>query len=190
MNNFYMHILYIQIIECLSICNYSLSLELHMINKKRNPPESIGEQSFILCLKQFSGLFFFFFGCCVCMNFLPCMNVIYYIRPNVSMDAMVLFVGVCMNTMIIRSYCGCWIFQQIRSVRPGIKQFKLSTVTSDLDRDRLDEMTIASVKRILEAESKSVYQSTLYSICLLSVHTSNNNSDYLSKLTLTTYDFG
>lgn len=159
-----------------------------MINKKRNPSESIGEQSFILCLKQFSGCFFFF-GCCVCMNFLPCMNVIYYIRPNVSMDAMVLFVGVCMNTMIIRSYCGCWIFQQIRSVRPGIKQFKLSTVTSDLDRDRLDEMTIASVKRILEAESKSVYQSTLYSICLLSVHSSNNNSDYLSKLTLTTYDF-
>lgn len=47
------------------------------------------------------------------------------------------------------------IFQQIRSVRPGIKQFKLSTVTSDLDRDRLDEMTIASVKRILQAESKA-----------------------------------
>ena len=98
------------------------------------------------------------------MNFLPCMYVIYYIRPDVSMDAMVLFVGVRMNTMIIKSYYGCWIFQQIRSVRPGIKQFKLSTVTSDLDRDRLDEMTIASVKRILEAESKSVYQSTLYSI--------------------------
>ena len=58
MINFYMHILYIQIIECLSICNYSLSLELHMINKKRNPPESIGEQSFILCLKQFSAGFF------------------------------------------------------------------------------------------------------------------------------------
>lgn len=174
----------------MTICNFSLSLELHMINKTRNLPESIGEQLFILCLKQFSGLFFFFFGCCVCMNFLPCMNVIYYIRPNVSMDAMVLFVGVCMNTMIIRSYCGCWIFQQIRSVRPGIKQFKLSTVTSDLDRDRLDEMTIASVKRILEAESKSFYQSTLYSICLLSVHSSNNNSEYLSKLTLTTYDLG
>lgn len=44
---------------------------------------------------------------------------------------------------------------QIRSVRPGIKQFKLSTVTSDLDRDRLDEMTIASVKRILQAEKSA-----------------------------------
>ncbi|XP_061172101.1 symplekin-like isoform X1 [Saccostrea echinata] len=50
---------------------------------------------------------------------------------------------------------------QIPSVRPGIKQFKLSAVTTDLDRDRLDEMTIASVRRILEAEKSAALGNAL-----------------------------
>lgn len=53
-------------------------------------------------------------------------------------------------------------------MRTGIKQFKLSSVTTDMDRDKLDEMTIASVKRILEAESKfGLIYRTLSCTCLL-----------------------
>ncbi|KAJ8308619.1 hypothetical protein KUTeg_013493, partial [Tegillarca granosa] len=46
-------------------------------------------------------------------------------------------------------------------VRRGIKHFKLSHVTQDLDRDTLDNMTISAVQRILNAEKSATFGNAL-----------------------------
>ncbi|XP_069117050.1 symplekin-like [Argopecten irradians] len=46
-------------------------------------------------------------------------------------------------------------------VRRGIKQFKLSSVTQELNRDDLDQMTISAVSRILNAEKSATQGNVL-----------------------------
>ena len=42
-------------------------------------------------------------------------------------------------------------------VRRGIKHFKLSNVTSTLERQELDEMSSMAFERVLQAESKIMF---------------------------------
>lgn len=51
--------------------------------------------------------------------------------------------------------------QPFMGTRKGMKQFKLASVTKNMDRDLLDQMTVSSVKRILNAEKSALIGNAL-----------------------------
>lgn len=51
--------------------------------------------------------------------------------------------------------------QPLLGPKKGMKQFKLASVTKNMDRDSLDQMTVSSVKRILNAEKSALIGNAL-----------------------------
>lgn len=63
---------------------------------------------------------------------------------------MMLLIGSFMCTVLLRIFIN-W---QAPPPRKGMRQFKLETVTKPLEPDKLDSMSIAIFKRMLDAESE------------------------------------